>query len=102
MLVGPRPPERQHEAHHGAEQQGERGDQNVPARGANGGRQLLSEECAQAGDRVGARPIDGEKSPYRQRFQIKQEVAIEHDGARDRKRGESGAVEDRQPLQLIQ
>ena len=92
----------EHESRRGADQQAERGDQDVPARGTHRGRQLPPEECPQPFDRIDARPVDGQERPQRKALQVKQQVAVERDGTRDRQRRERGAIEDRQSLQLVE
>ena len=80
----------------------ERRDQDMPTRRAHRGRQLVAEECAQPSERTDARTVDRQERPQRKVFQIEQQIAVERDGARHRQRRERGAVEDRQPLQLVE
>ena len=93
---------RQNEAHRDADQQSQRGDENVPARGAHGCRQIVNEECAQPFERADARSIDREIGAQRQVFEIEQQIAVERDGARHRQRGQRRAIKHRQPLQFVE
>ena len=92
----------EHESRCSANNQAERGDEDVPTGGAHRGRQLVPEECAQSLDRARSRPVDGQKCSQRKAFQVKEEIAVERDRTRNRQRGKRGAVEDRQPLQLVE
>ncbi len=92
----------EHEACHGPDHEAEGRDQDMPAGRAHGRRQIASEERAQALERIGARPIDRQERPQRETLEIEQQVAVERDGARHRQRRQRSAIEDRQPLQLVE
>src|SRR5262245_33017406 len=74
----------------------------MPARGTHRGWQLAPEKKAQTLERVGARAVNRQEGAKREILEVEQQVAVEGDGARDRQRRERCAIEDGQPLQLVE
>jgi len=94
--------QRQQEARSDPDQQRQRRDHDVPVGRSHRRRQLKTKECAQPLAQADARPVDHEVGPQHQILQVEKKIAVERNGTRNRQRGESRAVEDRQPLQLGQ